>query len=226
MTHVLIIEPDASVRVRLRDELRDRRFRVTTAMCGQEGLREVRRQRPDLVLLDLDVQDIDGMEVLRRLHTSGAVPVVAAVPAHDERRAVTALRVGADDCVDKPFKLTMLGARLDAVARRYRIVRDQPVLRVGDLTVDPGAHVARLGGRALQLRPKEFELLSFLASRQGRIISKRELRREIWHNSVGSGRTVDVHLSMLRRQLGETAAHPRYLHSFRGVGVKLHAPAP
>ncbi|RSS53639.1 response regulator transcription factor [Streptomyces sp. WAC06614] len=226
MTHVLIIEPDASVRVRLQRELGDLAYRVTTAGCGQDGLSAARRQRPDLVLLDLDVQDIDGFDALRKLCAPGSPPVIAAAPVHDERRAVAALRAGADDCVSKPFNLAMLGARLDVAARRSRLERKRPVLRIGDLTIDPAAHEAHLGGRHLRLRPREFELLCYLATREGRIISKHELQREIWHTTLGPARTVDVHLSMLRRRLGESATQPRYLHTFRGVGVKLRAPSP
>ncbi|MFE5539456.1 response regulator transcription factor [Streptomyces sp. NPDC056519] len=223
MTHVLLIEPDAGVRMRLRKELGALAFLVSTAECGREGIRAVRGLRPDLVLLDLDLDDMDGLEVLGLLHTHGGPPIVAAVPAHDERRAVKALRAGADDCVSKPFQVTMLAARLDALARR---LGRRPVLRVGDLTIDRAGHEVRLSNRPLRLRPREFELLCYLASREGRIISKRELQREIWDTPPGCVRTVDVHLSMLRKRLGESAARPRYLHSFRGVGVKLHAPGP
>lgn len=226
MTHVLIIQPDTAVRVRLEQALRGRGHEVTTAGCGRDGMRAVDQRRPDLVLLDLDLEDVNGLDVLKRLHSFVAVPVIAAVPAHDERRAVTALRTGADDCVDKPFRIAMLSARLDAVARRYRVESDLPVLTVGDLTVDAAAHEARLGDRPLDLRPREFQLLRYLASHQGRVVSKKELQRQLWHSTVGGARTLDVHISLLRRRLGETAAQPRYLHSFRGVGVKLHAPTP
>ncbi|MFF4369395.1 response regulator transcription factor [Streptomyces sp. NPDC001594] len=224
MTHVLIIEPDVSVRVRLEHALGGVGHRVTTAGCGRDGVRAVRLQRPDVVVLDLDLEDLDGLDVLRKLHRTCTAPVIAAVPAHDERRAVTALRTGADDCVGKPFKLAMLSARVDALARRYRVEPAIPVLKVGDLTVDVAAHQARLDGHPLRLRPREFELLAYLASHQGRIVTKRELAREIWQSTFGCMRTVDVHLSLLRRRLGESAAQPRYLHSLRGVGVKLHAP--
>ncbi|MFE3765448.1 response regulator transcription factor [Streptomyces sp. NPDC059104] len=226
MTHVLIIESDASVRGRLETALRALKYRVSTASGGRDGLQAAVSRQPDLVLLDLDLRDVDGLDVLRVLKAT-STPVVAAVSVHDERRAVAALRSGAADCVGKPFSLGMLDARLDALARRNRIRTEIPVLRIGDLVVDPSAHVARMGSRALRLRPKEFQLLSYLASREGRIISKRELLREVWGGpGAASHRTVDVHLCLLRRQLGESAARPRYLHSFRGVGVKLHAPAP
>ncbi|MFJ7209234.1 response regulator transcription factor [Streptomyces sp. NPDC098789] len=226
MTHVLIIESDADVRLRLETGLRRLKYRVSSAGGGQDGMRAVFSQRPDLVLLDLDLGDVDGLDVLRVLRTA-STPVVAAVPVHDEQRAVTALRAGADDCVGKPFSLGLLDARLGALARRCRPRREVPAVRVGDLVVDPAAHVARMGGRTLRLRPKEFRLLVYLASREGRVISRRELLREVWDGAGGSSnRTLDVHLCLLRRQLGESASHPRYLHSFRGVGVKLHAPVP
>lgn len=225
MTHLLIIESDTAVRTRLEDDLRALRYRVSSADCGREGMRAVLCKRPDLVLLDLDLRDLSGLDVLRMLRAAAPTPVVAAVPAHDERRAVSAFRAGAEDCVDKPYSLGLLDARLDAVARRYRARSEQPALRVGALTVDPAAHVARLDGRTLPLRPKEFRLLSYLAARQGRFISKVELRREVWKDAEdATDRTVDVHLCLLRRRLGESAAVPRYLHSLRGVGVKLDAP--
>ncbi|MET8755184.1 response regulator transcription factor [Streptomyces sp. NPDC004667] len=224
MTHVLIIESDPSLRGRLETGLRTLKYRVTTASGGRDGLRAAVSRQPDLVLLDLDLLDVDGLDVLRVLKAT-STPVVAAVPVNDERRAVAALRSGAADCVGKPISLGILDARLDALAKRSRVRTELPVLRVGDLVVDPGAHVARIGDRALRLRPKEFQLLSYLASREGHVISRRELLREVWGGpGTASNRTVDVHLCLLRRRLGESAARPRYLHSFRGVGIKLHAP--
>ncbi|MFB7056439.1 response regulator transcription factor [Streptomyces vinaceus] len=225
MTHVLIIAADAAVRLRLADDLRKLRYRVTSAGCGRDGMLAAIRQHPDLILLDLDLQDINGLDVLKSLRASDSTPVVVAVSAHDERRAVLALREGADDCVDKPFSIGILDARLSAVARRWRASRELPVLHVGELTIDQAAYLVQLGSRTLHLRPMEFKLLTYLATREGRIVSKRELQREVWVGaSDASNRTLDVHLTMLRRQLGESAARPRYLHSFRGVGVKLHAP--
>ncbi|MFF3159356.1 response regulator transcription factor [Streptomyces sp. NPDC057910] len=224
MTKVLVIEQEASARMRLQQELEDREYEVICASSGQGGMRAVRRHHPDLILLDFDLEDMDSLDVLRMLLALDGVPVIVAVPTYNERSAVVALQAGAADCVDKPYRLRMLGARLDAVVRRYGVGRAPSILRLGELTVDTAAHVAYMGDRALQLKPREFKLLHYIACRPGRIISKQEILREVWSNTSGSIRTIDVHLSMLRKQLGESATKPRYLHSIRYLGVRLQVP--
>ena len=139
---------------------------------------------------------------------------------------VKALDAGADDYVIKPFDVAQVEARLRAVLRRSSTDEPEPALTVGDLVVDAQSREVLLEGRRIELSRKEFDLLHVLASNVGRVVTKRELLAEVWRQPYGGAeRTVDVHLSWLRRKLGESAAEPRYLHSVRGVGVRLVDPA-
>jgi DNA-binding response OmpR family regulator len=179
----------------------------------------------DVVVLDLGLPDIDGDKALQMIRAVSDVPVIVATAQDDERKIVGVFDVGADDYVTKPFSAEHLEARIRAVLRRGGSDDGASVIEVGELQVDPGAHEATLEGEPLDLTSKEFDLLAYLAARPGTMVSKRELMAEVWHQPYGGAdKTVDVHLSWLRRKLGETAAEPRYIHTKRGVGVKLVAP--
>ena len=153
------------------------------------------------------------------------VPVIAATARDDEREIVRTLDAGADDYLVKPFSADQLEARVRAVLRRVTPPPDQPIV-IGGLCVDPSAREATLEGTALDLPRKEFDLLLYLASHAGRVVTKRELLASVWDQPYGGAdKTVDVHLSWLRRKLGESASAPRYLRAVRGVGVKLVDPS-
>jgi DNA-binding response OmpR family regulator len=183
-------------------------------------------ERPDLVVLDLGLPDLDGLEILRMLRAVSEVPVIIATARDDEAEMVRGLDAGADDYVVKPFDAAQLDARIRAVLRRTGGTDRPPAIEVGELRLDAGAREATLAGTPLDLTPREFDLLHFLAARAGQVVTKRELLTQVWQVPYGGAdKTVDVHLSWLRRKLGETAQAPRYLHTVRGVGVKLAAPA-
>jgi DNA-binding response OmpR family regulator len=184
--------------------------------------------RPDLVVLDLGLPDLDGAELLRMLRAVSSVPVIVATARDDDGSIVSALDAGADDYVLKPFRAGQLEARIRAVLRRAGGLDSGPAaVTVGDLTVDPRTRRVTLAGAAIELAPKEFDLLAYLAARVGTVVPKRELLREVWQLPYGgSDKTVDVHLSWLRRKLGESAAEPRLLQTVRGVGVRLAEPGP
>ncbi|MFJ9605798.1 response regulator transcription factor [Kitasatospora sp. NPDC101176] len=224
MTHVLIIEPDAGTRSGLEGALQQLSYRVSSAGSGQAGLSQVIEESPDVVILGLDLPDMNGLQVLRMLRSVVQLPIVTAVPRTEEGLAVQALRAGADDSLEKPFSMRLVDARLTALMRRCRVEEPPAQVTVGDLTVDVQAHTASLAGRPLELRPMEFRLLAHLAANADRVISKTELRQQVWDSAYTTSKTIDVHLCWLRRQLGETAARPRYLHSVRRVGVRLSAP--
>ena len=169
--------------------------------------------------------DVDGLQVLAMLRAVSDVPVIVFTARDDDADMVKALNSGADDYVVKPFGIEQVDARLRAVLRRSNAAVVDGPLVVGGLTIDPRRRTVRLDGKPLDLSRKEFDLLLALAHRPGEVVTKRELLADVWRQSYGGGdRTVDVHLSWLRRKLGETAAEPRYLHSVRGVGVRLAAP--
>jgi DNA-binding response OmpR family regulator len=153
------------------------------------------------------------------------VPVIVATARDDETEMVRLLDIGADDYVIKPFTAGQLDARIRAVLRRTGRTDEDPVITIGGLVIDTRSYEVTVDGAPVELARKEFELLLALARRAGEVVTKRDLLGEVWQQAWGgSDRTVDVHLSWLRRKLGETAAEPRYLHSVRGVGVRLVAP--
>ena len=225
MAQVLVVEDDPTIRTALTRALTDRGHAVTSAPSAMAGLQFAVDQRPDLVVLDLGLPDVDGLEMLRMLRGVSEVPVVVATARDDEKSIIAALDAGADDYVVKPFGGAQLDARIRAVLRRGPEESASRTVVVGGLCLDARARDATLDEVPLDLTPREFDLLHYLASRAGEVISKRELLTEVWRLPYGGAdKTVDVHLSWLRRKLGETAIEPRYLHTVRGVGVKILAP--
>jgi DNA-binding response OmpR family regulator len=197
---------------------------VRSVGTALEALREVAQHPFDVVILDLGLPDLDGGEALKMLRGISDVPVIIATARDDEAEVVRLLNAGADDYVTKPFSGEHLGARMSAVLRRSRGRATGDVLQTGALRIDVRRREADLDGAPLNLTRREFDLLAFLASRAGTVVPRREILAEVWGQAYGDDQTIDVHLSWLRRKLGETARQPRYLHTVRGVGVKLEAP--
>jgi DNA-binding response OmpR family regulator len=222
---LLLVEDDVGIRTALTRALTERGHAVASEPAGLPALQRVVQDPPDLVVLDLGLPDVDGIRLLRMLRPVSNVPVIVATARDEDTTTVAALDAGADDYVVKPFSAEQLDARIRAVLRRSA-APESSVLEVGELVVDVRARTAVLAGRALDLRPREFDLLAYLAARPGEVVTKRTLLADVWQSPYGGAdKTVDVHLSWLRRKLGETASAPRMLHSVRGVGVKL-VPAP
>jgi DNA-binding response OmpR family regulator len=222
---ILLIEDDVSIRSAITRALTDLGHVVSTSSTGMSGLESAVDNPPDVVLLDLGLPDIDGLQVLAMLRAVSEVPVIIITARDDDADMVTALDGGADDYVVKPFGIEQVEARLRAILRRSGPSVAEGPLVVGGLTIDPLTRQVSLDGESIDLSRKEFDLLLALAQRAGEVVTKRELLADVWRQTYGGGdRTVDVHLSWLRRKLGETAADPRYLHSVRGVGVRLAAP--
>jgi DNA-binding response OmpR family regulator len=221
---LLVVEDDERIRTALIRALRERGHAVSSAGTAMTGLRQAVDERPDLVVLDLGLPDLDGGELLRMLWAVSAVPVIVATARDDDGSIVRALDAGADDYVLKPFSTEQLDARIRAVLRRSAAAESEAApLTVGELSVDPRSRRVSYAGRAVELAPKEFDLLAHLAAHAGAVVSKRELLAEVWQLPYGgSDKTVDVHLSWLRRKLGEDGA--RLLQTIRGVGVRLAEP--
>ncbi|MFF5171484.1 response regulator transcription factor [Micromonospora sp. NPDC000089] len=227
MARLLLIEDDLTIRTPLIRALRERGHAVAAASTAMTGLRDVLEDRPDLVVLDLGLPDLDGAELLRMLRAVSRVPVIVATARDDDTEIVRILDAGADDYLVKPFTAAQLDARARAVLRRGPAGGPpaDPALVVGGLWIDPRSRQVSLDGESVELTPREFDLLRHLAERPGQVVTKRELLTEVWRIPYGGAdKTVDVHLSWLRRKLGESAQHPRYLHTVRGVGVRLEAP--
>jgi len=226
MTGILVVEDDEPIRTALQRGLRDRGYAVVSVATGVAALEQVIAERPDVVLLDLGLPDVEGLTLISMIRAASEVPIIVITAQDDDPTMVRALDSGADDYVVKPFGTEQVAARIRAVLRRGGREATPPApITVGDLRVDERSRTASLAGEPIELARKEFDVLLLLASRVGEVVTKRELLAEVWQQAYGgSDRTVDVHLSLLRRKLGESAAEPRYLHSVRGVGVRLVDP--
>ncbi|MGI8776962.1 MAG: response regulator transcription factor [Acidimicrobiales bacterium] len=226
MSTIAVVEDDAHIRAAVTRGLTERGHVVLGASSGLGALGQIVEQRPDLVVLDLGLPDIDGLELLRMLRAVSTVPVIVATARDDEREIIRTLDAGADEYVLKPYSADQLDARIRAVLRRVKDddAADAPVT-IGGLAINTRSRVATIDGQPMDLSRKEFDLLWHLASRRGEVVSKRELLAAVWRQPYGGPeKTIDVHLSWLRAKLGESARSPRYLRSVRGVGVMLVDP--
>ncbi|MFB7864834.1 response regulator transcription factor [Streptomyces sp. NPDC056069] len=234
MPCVLVVEDDPSIRASLMEILAEHGHAVRSTCDGFGALREVTGGGLDAVVLDLGLPDLDGGDALRMIRGISNVPVVVATARDDENEIVKLLNAGADDYLVKPFSGAQLMARLSAVLRRSAgpapaagpspAVDPTGPVTVGELAVDPLARSAYLAGRELVLTRREFDLLAYLARHAGAVVSRRRLLAEVWREAYIEDQTIDVHVSSLRRKLGERASAPRYLRTVRGVGIKLVAP--
>ncbi|WP_433615038.1 response regulator transcription factor [Dactylosporangium sp. CA-139114] len=223
MAKVLIVEDDATIRTGVLKALTGRGHVVVAAATALEGLKLAVAEAPDVVLLDLGLPDLDGREALRMLRAVSRVPVIVVTARRTEGEMVRALDAGADDYVVKPYGAEQIDARIRAVLRRT--APPEPVSLVVEadgVRIDPRARTATLDGAALELTPREYDLLHYLVARAGEVVTKRELLTEVWQVAyTAADKTVDVHLSWLRRKLGETAQEPRRIHTVRRVGVRF-----
>jgi len=227
MLRILLVEDDDDIRMSLRRALTNLGDQVVAAASGADAIGRLVEFSPDAVILDLGLPDLDGTDVLAMMRSVSSVPVLVATARDDEREIIRLLNAGADDYIIKPYSAAQVQARIRAVLRRGGVTEEtnSPTIRIGSLAIDPRGREVSLGDEVLTLTRKEFDLLYYLASRPGEVVSKRKLLADVWHLPWGGGdRTVDVHVSWLRRKLGETAAKPRFLHSVRGVGVKIVVP--
>ena len=227
MAQLLLVEDDAAIRGALIRALTERGHAVASTPGAMDALRQILDAPPDLVLLDLGLPDLGGYEALRMIRAISAVPVMVITARDEEPEIIRVLDAGADDYVIKPFGPGQIEARIRAVLRRasQSDAKNPEPLEVGGLRLDVVAHVATLDGAPLDLSRREFDLLHYLALHAGQVVARRDLLTHVWRLPYGGAdKTVDVHISWLRRKLGETAQQPRYLHTVRGVGVKLSAP--
>ncbi|HEY6932528.1 MAG TPA: response regulator transcription factor [Marmoricola sp.] len=224
---IVLIEDDTAIRTAVTKALAQASHVTASAGTAMEGLRRVLDERPDVVLLDLRLPDLDGRALLAMIRAVSEVPVIVISARDEEKDIVSLLDAGADDYLVKPFSPRQLEARIRAVLRRAQGGPGAEPVVVGGLHIDTVGRTASLDGEPLVLSPKEFDLLAYLAEHPGQVVSKRTLAAEVWRQPYGgSEKTFDVHLHWLRRKLGESAERPRYLHRVRGVGVKLVAPGP
>jgi DNA-binding response OmpR family regulator len=219
------VEDDAGIARPLAQALRSGGYDVEHVPDGRSALARAAGRAPDVVVLDLGLPDLDGVEVCRRLRSvAPGVPVLMLTARTSEADVVVGLDAGADDYVTKPFRLAELLARVRALLRRAtaEVPGDHGVATAQDVRVDVGARRAWRGDRELELTPKEFDLLALLVREAGTVVTRERIMLEVWETTwMGSTKTVDMHISWLRRKLGDDAARPRYLTTVRGVGFRF-----
>jgi len=225
MTRVLIVEDNRDLAYGLRNNLEIEGYEVEVAEDGPGGLAAVRRQAPALVILDLMLPEMDGFRVLRALRQEGhAVPVLILTARGEEADKVRGLKMGADDYITKPFGLLELLARVEVLLRRTAPPSPTRggITRFGDVEVDVPARVVRRRGQAVELAPKEFDLLLALLESRGAAVSRLELMTRVWgYSSAVVSRTVDTHVAELRRKLEDAPSAPRHIVTVRKVGYRL-----
>ena len=226
-THVLLVDDDALLRRSLAFNLEQAGYRVSTAANAEDALALAARDPPDLILLDIGLPGMDGLDALRHFRSRVGGPVIFLTARRRELDEVLGLELGADDYVTKPFDLDVLLARIKTVLRRVERSETVPTqisgpVVVGDLVLDPGAHTVTLAGRPVELPPREFDLLHTLALAPGQVVSADALLSRVWGAEYeGEPQVVYVHVRWLREKLEQDPHHPRRIVTVRGVGYKL-----
>ncbi len=229
---ILIVEDELVLRETLTYNLAKQGYVVSAAADGRAGVELARQEQPDLVVLDVMLPGLDGFEVCRLLRQEMSVPILMLTARDDEVDKVVGLEVGADDYLTKPFSMRELLARIKAHLRRERLLREEfsagtapaPTrqLRFDDLRIDLDRHEVSLNDRTLPLKPKEYELLLYLAQHRGIVLTRDRLLEEVWGwDFSGGSRTVDVHIRWLREKLEEDPANPQRLVTVRGAGYRF-----
>ncbi|MDQ3127410.1 MAG: response regulator transcription factor [Chloroflexota bacterium] len=228
---ILVVEDDQTLRETLVDALEVEGFRVVSAADGRAALTRFRADQPDLILLDLMLPELSGIEVCRIIRAESGVPIVMLTAKDSELDKVVGLELGADDYVTKPFSLRELSARIRALFRRSEQIAAPEaglpsIVDLGRVQVDLAGHRLLRDGEPLAIKPKAFELLAFLLRHPGQAFTRDQLLEHVWgYDYAGETRTVDVHVHWLRSTLEEDAAAPQFIHTVRGVGYVFRRPA-
>jgi two-component system OmpR family response regulator len=224
---VLIVEDDVNLLETLKYNLRKESYDVVTAVDGAQALEVARKEKPDLIILDIMLPVLSGYEVCRILRKDTTVPILMVTAKIEEIDKVVGLEIGADDYMTKPFSMRELLARVRAMLRRVEMTKpqpgsQQPLIKIGDLEIDIARHQVFLKGSQLELSPKEFDLLAFFARNKGFVFSREQLLEKVWgYDYPGDTKTVDVHMRWLRQKIEDDPANPRWLVTVRGSGYKL-----
>ncbi|ARQ07404.1 response regulator transcription factor [Macrococcoides canis] len=229
---VLVVDDEQSIVTLLQYNLEQSGFEVVTAFDGEEGLNKIFSEDPDIVVLDLMLPKMDGVEVCKAVRSEkNQVPILMLTAKDDEFDKVLGLELGADDYMTKPFSPREVTARLKAILRRSQALRqhesekENKEIIIGKLKILPEHFEAYRNGELIDLTPKEFELLIYLIERQGRVITREHMLNSVWnYEFAGDSRIVDVHISHLREKIEENPKQPQYIKTVRGLGYKLDYP--
>ena len=226
--HILIVDDDALMRRSLAFSIEQAGYRVSTAESAEDAIALAKRDKPDLALLDIGLPGMDGLEALRSFRLFADFPIIFVSARRRELDQVLGLELGGDDYITKPFDTDVLLARIKAVLRRGGRGADTPpesAIEVGDLSIDPAAHVITLAGNPVELTPREFDLLHALAIDAGRVVSVDDLLARVWGAEfAGESQAVYVHIRWLREKLEQDPEKPRRIVTVRGVGYRLQSP--
>jgi len=229
--HILLVDDDALMRRGLAFSLEQAGYQVTTAATGEDAVDIVRRTPPDVVLLDIGLPGMDGLDALRHIREEGDLPVIFLTARRRELDEIVGLELGADDYITKPFNVDVVLARIKAVLRRSEgetaVSRSSKPLTAGDLSIDPQAHTVVVAGREIDLTPREFDLLHALAQEPGRVQSIDDLLAQVWGAEfTGEPQVVYVHIRWLRKKIEEDPKNPQRIVTVHGVGYKFEAHKP
>jgi DNA-binding response OmpR family regulator len=221
---VLVVEDEPSLASTLSYNLRKSGFNVMSETDGLAGLQAARRDHPDVIVLDLMLPKMDGLEVCRRLRAESDVPILMLTAKSEEMDKVVGLELGADDYLTKPFSMRELMARVRALLRRSATRDDAEVASItaGNIDLDARGRTVRHAGEEVSLKPKEFDLVLFLARNAGQVFTREQILEQVWgYDFFGGSRTVDVHIRWLREKLEDSPARPKHILTVRGVGYKF-----
>ena len=222
---ILIVDDELELRSMVRRYLESEGFEIAEASNGADGLDRIRTTPPDLVILDIGLPDVDGIELLRQIRSTTEIPVIMLTARAEELDRVVGLSVGADDYVTKPFSPRELVARIKAVLRRGRSLAGRPaseLLEFDGLSIDTAARTVERDGRTVGLSALEFDLLASLSAAPGRVFTRAQLLERVWgFDYFGVERVVDVHIGNIRKVLGDDPADPSFIGTVRGVGYKF-----
>ena len=222
---VLVVDDDRQIRRALATALGGHGYEVEVAVDGADALAQIATWSPDIVVLDLIMPNVDGFEVVRDARTWTAVPIIVLSARGRFDDKVTALDLGADDYITKPFGIEELEARMRAVLRRARPGEVEPVIQLGDITIDLAAHVVTRRGEPVHLTPTEFTLLQTLAAERGKVVTQRQLLSRVWGSyAADDSRQLRVYINYLRRKLEDDPARPSLIVTEPGIGYRLQAP--
>ena len=244
MAKILVVDDEENIAETLKYNLLREGYEVTVVGDGRQALDLARREKPDLVILDLMLPSMNGLDVCRNLRQFSTVPILMLTAKEEEVDKILGLELGADDYMTKPFNLRELIARVRAMLRRMEMLQgmnqasapaesksetkpnieppSQNLITVGELQINTNQHTVMLGDRSVMLKPKEFDLLAFLARHRGQVLTREMLLDRVWaYDYSGGTRTVDVHIRWLREKIETDPSHPYYIHTVFGVGYKL-----